>query len=201
LRAAGVPGGQRNGGRVTAAILWARAPECTRRGTAKGRGLSQITLSGVAVDFGGGPVFEDATFGIERGEHWGVIGRNGSGKTTLLNVITGAVEATRGTVTRAATLRFTVLDQHRDFGGAATVWDAAAVPFAGLRTLEADLARQADALGAAGEAATDDALARYDRDLERFAHEGGYTYEARVDAVLQGLGSTPRRRGRGPWTS
>jgi ATP-binding cassette, subfamily F, member 3 len=157
----------------------------------KAGGLSQITLSGVAVDFGGGPVFEDATFGIERGEHWGVVGRNGSGKTTLLNVITGAVDATRGTATRAATLRFAVLDQHRDFGGAATVWEAAAVPFAGLRELEADLARQAEALGVAGETATDEALARYDRDLERFAHEGGYTYEARVDAVLQGLGFDP----------
>jgi ATP-binding cassette subfamily F protein 3 len=31
-------------------------------------------------------------------------------------------------------------------------------------------------------------LARYDRDLERFDREGGYTFAPRVDAVLQGLG-------------
>jgi ATP-binding cassette subfamily F protein 3 len=31
-------------------------------------------------------------------------------------------------------------------------------------------------------------LSRYDRDLERFDREGGYTFAPRVDAVLQGLG-------------
>jgi ATP-binding cassette, subfamily F, member 3 len=178
--------------------------------------VSQIALSGIAVDFGAGPVFDNVTVSIERGEHWGVVGRNGSGKTTLLNVVSGTLEPTRGTVSRAATLRFTVLDQHRDFGAATTIWDAAAAPFAGLRELERSLARQAEALGAeagtpgndgngvadAGGAgsnrsprrsAADDALASYDRDLERFAHEGGYTYEARVDAVLHGLGFDPQK--------
>ena len=31
-------------------------------------------------------------------------------------------------------------------------------------------------------------LEKYGRDMERFGHEGGYTFHARVDAVLQGLG-------------
>jgi ATP-binding cassette subfamily F protein 3 len=34
-------------------------------------------------------------------------------------------------------------------------------------------------------------LARYDRDLERFDREGGYTLAARIDAVLHGLGFDP----------
>src|SRR6476659_10363237 len=34
-------------------------------------------------------------------------------------------------------------------------------------------------------------LARYDRDLERFDREGGYTFAPRVDAVLHGLGFDP----------
>jgi len=34
-------------------------------------------------------------------------------------------------------------------------------------------------------------LARYDRDLERFDREGGYTLAARIDAVLDGLGFNP----------
>src|SRR6476659_1611429 len=34
-------------------------------------------------------------------------------------------------------------------------------------------------------------LARYDRDLERFEREGGYTFAPRVDAVLHGLGFDP----------
>jgi ATP-binding cassette subfamily F protein 3 len=34
-------------------------------------------------------------------------------------------------------------------------------------------------------------LARYDRDLEKFDREGGYTFAPRVDAVLHGLGFDP----------
>ncbi|MND02358.1 hypothetical protein D3C83_217090 [compost metagenome] len=43
----------------------------------------------------------------------------------------------------------------------------------------------------AGDRCTPQMLARYDRDLERFEREGGYTMAARVDAVLHGLGFDP----------
>jgi ATP-binding cassette, subfamily F, member 3 len=147
-----------------------------------------IGLSGVAVEFGGSPVLEDVTFTVSRGERWGIVGRNGSGKTTLLNVAAGRLAPTRGSATREAGLRFTLLDQPRDFGEAVTAWEAAASPFAHLLELEHALARHVDALATAGDAATPEMLARYDRDLERFAREGGYEMEARVDAVLDGLG-------------
>jgi ATP-binding cassette subfamily F protein 3 len=39
-----------------------------------------------------------------------------------------------------------------------------------------------------GDGVTEEHLARYGRDQERFAHEGGYQFHARVDKVLQGLG-------------
>ncbi len=60
-----------------------------------------------------------------------------------------------------------------------------------LFALERDLADQANAIGAAGDATTEAMLDRYARDLERFEHEGGYAAHARVDAVLEGLGFDP----------
>jgi ATP-binding cassette subfamily F protein 3 len=45
----------------------------------------------------------------------------------------------------------------------------------------------------AGDALTPAMLDRYDRDLHRFEHEGGYAAAARVDAVLHGLGFDPDR--------
>jgi len=147
-----------------------------------------ISLSGVAVEFGGTPVLQDVSFSVSRGERWGIVGRNGSGKTTLLNVVAGRLDPTRGAVAREGGLRFTILDQQRDFGRAATVWEAAASPFAHLLELEVALQSHADGLARAGDDATPEMLARYDRDLERFAREGGYEMEARVDAVLDGLG-------------
>ncbi len=83
------------------------------------------------------------------------------------------------------------MEQHRDFGGAATVWEAAAGAFGELLALEHSLAEQATALSEAGDRCTPQMLARYDRDLERFDREGGYTLAARIDAVLDGLGFDP----------
>ncbi len=148
-------------------------------------------MSGVAVEFGATVLLGDVTFTVERGERWGVVGRNGSGKTTLFRLITREAEPTRGTVARASGMRVSVLEQHRDFGDAVTVWEAAAGPFAELLALEQSLAEQAHALGDAGDACTPEMLARYDRDLERFDHEGGYTIAPRIDAVLHGLGFDP----------
>ena len=150
--------------------------------------MSQFSVSGLAVEFGVTRLFADATFTIERGERWGVVGRNGTGKTTLFRLLAGTAEPSRGTVARESGLRISLMDQHRDFGDATLVWEAAAGPFAELLSLEASLAEQAAALGADP---SDAAMDRYSRDLERFERDGGYTLAPRVDAVLHGLGFDP----------
>jgi len=153
--------------------------------------MTQIALAGVAVQFGATRVLDDVTVTVARGERWGIIGRNGSGKTSLLRVINGETDPAAGTVARASGLRFSVMEQHREFGGATTVWEAAAGAFRELFALERSLAEQAAALAEAGDRCTPQMLARYDRDLDRFDREGGYTLAARIDAVLHGLGFDP----------
>jgi ATP-binding cassette subfamily F protein 3 len=153
--------------------------------------MTQLSLAGVAVEFGATSLFKDVTFTVGRGEKWGIIGRNGSGKTTLFKLITGESQPTRGTVARVSGLRFSVMEQHREFAGANTVWEAAAGPFADLLALERSLAEQGVALAEAGDRCTPAMLSRYDRDLERFEREGGYTLAPRIDAVLHGLGFDP----------
>jgi ATP-binding cassette subfamily F protein 3 len=161
------------------------------------RSLTQLAFAGVAVDFGATRILESVTFTVSRGDRWGVVGRNGTGKTTLFRLATGELAPTAGSVARPPGLKVSLLDQQRDFAGAATVWEAAAGPFRALLDLERSLAEQATALAEVGDRCTPQALARYDRDLERFQREDGYSIAARIDAVLHGLGFDPdeaRRR-------
>jgi ATP-binding cassette subfamily F protein 3 len=153
--------------------------------------VTLLSLAGVSVQYGANVLLKDVTLTIARGEHWGMIGRNGSGKTSLFRMIVGALDPAAGSVSRAPGLTVAVLDQHRDFGGAPTVWDAACAPFAELLRLEHSLQEQGEAIGKLGDRLTPEHLDRYDRDLERFRREGGYEMEARVSAILHGLGFDP----------
>jgi ATP-binding cassette subfamily F protein 3 len=152
--------------------------------------VTHIAFSGVGVDFGDTTLFSDVNFTVERGERWGIVGRNGTGKTTLFRLLTGELEPTRGTIARASGLRVSLLEQHRDYGTATTVWEAAAGELAELLSLEQSLVEQAAQLA---HDASPEALARYGEDLERFEHEGGYAVTSRIDAVLHGLEFDPAR--------
>jgi ATP-binding cassette, subfamily F, member 3 len=150
--------------------------------------LTQLSFSNVAVDFGATTLFSGITFTVAARERWGIVGRNGTGKTTLFRLITGEMQPTRGTIARQPNLRVSLLEQHRDFGDATTIWEAAAGELAELLALEQSLTEQAAALA---HDASEAAMARYGRDLERFEHEGGYAVTSRIDAVLHGLGFDP----------
>ena len=150
--------------------------------------MTLLSCSNVGISFGATELFKNITFTVAEGERWGIIGRNGAGKTSIFKVITGDLQPTAGSVARRPGLRHALLDQHRAFEGATTVWEAGAAAWREVMALEQRIAEQAMALGELGERVTDEILERFGHDQERFADLGGYIYHARVDAVLQGLG-------------
>ncbi|HEY0930374.1 MAG TPA: ABC-F family ATP-binding cassette domain-containing protein [Gemmatimonas sp.] len=150
--------------------------------------MTLLSVSNVGISFGSTELFKNITFTVGEGERWGIIGRNGAGKTSIFKVITGETQPNAGSVARKPGLRHALLDQHRAFEGATTVWEAGAAAWRDVVALEQRLAQQAIELGEMGEHVTEEFLERFGHDQERFADMGGYIYHARVDAVLQGLG-------------
>ena len=149
--------------------------------------MTLLSVSNVGISFGATELFKNITFTVAEGERWGIIGRNGAGKTSIFKVITGDLQPTVGSVARKPGLRHALLDQHRAFEGATTVWEAGAAAWRDVMALEQGIAEQAIELGEMGEGVTDEFLERFGRDQERFADLGGYIYHARVDAGVVDL--------------
>ncbi len=147
--------------------------------------MTLISCSGVGISFGATVLLKDVTFTVGQRDRWGIVGRNGAGKSSLFKILTGTLLPSGGSVARRPGLRHALLDQHRAFEGVNTVWDAAAAAWREVIALEHSIAEQAMQLN---EKTPDSVLEKFGRDQERFADMGGYTFHARVDAVLQGLG-------------
>jgi ABC transport system ATP-binding/permease protein len=72
-----------------------------------------IEAEGISKSYGGGPVVENFSTRIARGDRVGIVGPNGAGKTTLINMLTGALQPDAGTVKLGASLEIASLDQRR----------------------------------------------------------------------------------------
>ncbi|MGH6915080.1 MAG: LPS export ABC transporter ATP-binding protein, partial [Geminicoccales bacterium] len=61
-------------------------------------GPAGLAVHGLGKQFRGRPVLRDVSLNVRRGEAVGLLGPNGAGKTTCFYVITGLLQADRGTV-------------------------------------------------------------------------------------------------------
>lgn len=67
-----------------------------------------ITVSDLTIQFDKKPLFADVSIKFMPGSCYGVIGANGAGKSTFLRLISGDLDATRGSISwvRASGCRF-----------------------------------------------------------------------------------------------
>src|SRR3989449_1459768 len=153
-----------------------------------------LSVIQVSKSYGAERIFDGVSFQINEDDRIGLVGPNGAGKSTLLNILARREEPDEGSVALARNARIGYLPQVVDFHAENTLREEMLTVFAEVRAWEDELNELALAL-AAPEAQADRALheqplQRY-ADLQvRFEHAGGYTYENRVDQVLDGLGFT-----------
>ncbi len=142
----------------------------------------------VTKSYGAQEVLRGVTFQINPGEHVALVGRNGAGKTTILRLITGVETADKGEIDAMRGLRFGVLAQHVDFSGAENVMDAALAVFENLRSLETKMRDLEHAMTEVSGEELDRVMHDYSDAQHAYEREGGFSYHARAEAVLLGLG-------------
>jgi ATPase subunit of ABC transporter with duplicated ATPase domains len=141
-----------------------------------------ISVSNLEKGFGDRTLFADASFQLNAGERYGLVGANGSGKTTLLGILTGDQEPTAGHVSIPKSLRLGVLRQDQFLYEDQEVLG---VTLMGNPELWHAMVEKEKLLENAGEHFDMERFSELEETVQR--HDG-YTAEARAATILEGLG-------------
>ncbi len=144
-----------------------------------------ILLRNLALARGPQRLFDGASLSLERGWKVGLVGANGSGKSSLLALIAGELAPDAGDCAIEPRTRIVRIEQE------APALERPAIDY----VLDADTALRASEkqILQAEETGHGHNLALAH---ERYAQAGGYTAQARAQALLAGLGFAPREAAR-----
>ncbi len=142
-----------------------------------------IAVDNLAIQFGKRTLFQDVNLKFTAGNCYGVIGANGAGKSTFLRMLSGELDATRGTISFGPNERLSVLKQdHFEFD-----------EFTALNTVMMGhdklwtVMQEKDALYAKPDFSDEDGMKA--SELEAlFAEMDGWNAESDAAALLSGLG-------------
>ncbi|MCK4258937.1 MAG: ABC-F family ATP-binding cassette domain-containing protein [Halanaerobiales bacterium] len=83
--------------------------------------MNILSVENISKSYGLKKLFENISFGLDKGEKIGLIGVNGTGKTTFLKIIAGVEPADQGKVTLGNDVEVGYLPQEPDFDSDVTV--------------------------------------------------------------------------------
>lgn len=142
-------------------------------------------LSDVTKSYGGTEVLRGISFQVNPGERIGLVGRNGAGKTTVFRLLTGAESQDTGDIVKINGLKLGLLEQHVDFDAEETVHTAALLAFKHVHDIEAEMRKLEKRMETDH---SDPVLERYAELQTAFEQADGYSYAAKAEAVLLGVG-------------
>lgn len=144
-----------------------------------------IECSNIKKSFQGIPLLKDITFKVDNHDKIAIIGVNGAGKTTILKIIAGEEEYDGGNLFSNKDLTLGYLKQQHDLDINSTVYQSALDVFKPLMAIEQRL-RELEAIMADNH--SKQILEEYDRLMQQFNDQNGYSYPSKVTGVLKGLG-------------
>ncbi len=150
-----------------------------------------ISVEHLKVEFAARPLFDDATFVINKKERIALVGKNGAGKSTLLKILAGQQQPTSGTVAVQRDVTIGYLPQVMVLSDEHTVMEEAEKAFDHISELQAYIAKLNDELASRTDYETPaymELVERFTRESDRFAMMGGANYRAEMERTLLGLG-------------
>ena len=153
-----------------------------------------ISVEHLTVEFSARPLFNDASFVINKKDRIALVGKNGAGKSTLLKILSGLQEPTSGVVAIQNDITIGYLPQVMVLSDDHTVMEEAEKAFDHISEMQQKLEKLNNQLAERTDYESADYLALVDRfthESERFQMMGGMNYHAELERTLQGLGFTP----------
>ncbi len=142
-----------------------------------------LTTSDITLQYGKRVLFQDVSIKFTTGNCYGVIGANGAGKSTFLKILSGQIDANRGSVNLEPNKRMAVLSQDHYAFEEHPVIEAVIM---GHRKMY-DIMKEKDAIYMDPEASESDGMRAADLENE-FGEMGGWNAESDAAELLSNLG-------------
>ena len=148
-----------------------------------------ITASGVTVQFGQKPLFEDISITFSKGNVYGLIGANGSGKSTFMKVLSGDLDPSSGIVSVQKDRRVSMLSQDQFAFEETNVMDCVMMGHKKLWSIK----KERDRIYALDEMTEKEGIKVSNLEIE-FSDMNGYSAESDAGELLLGLGITTKEQ-------
>ena len=144
---------------------------------------TMINVNNLELQFGKRILFQEVNMQFNPGNCYGIIGANGAGKSSFLKLLSGELQANKGTITQAQGERMSVLAQDHFAFEQYTVLDTVLM---GHSTLW-NIMQQKNALYAKEDFSEEDGILAAELE-DKFAQMDGWNAESEAAALLSGLG-------------
>ncbi|MYL47655.1 ATP-binding cassette domain-containing protein [Virgibacillus halodenitrificans] len=149
-----------------------------------------MQLNGISKSFGAEEILSNIKMEVKDNDRIAIVGRNGAGKSTLLKIMAGEFSHDGGELLKPKDLTMGYLSQHMTLESGKTIWAEMLDVFEHLLSLEKQIRsmeQQMEQAATLSHGAYERVLQQYDELQQAFQRDGGYTYEADIKAVLNGL--------------
>lgn len=147
--------------------------------------MAIITVDKASLAFGHHTLLDKVSFGIEKGEKIGLIGRNGAGKSSFLKALAGVIALDEGQIYFTDGTKVVYVPQEPDLNPEHTIYDEV---FAGLAGVREMLVKYDLLLDEVAKECTEELLNELNELQEQLEHSQAWVAKSLIDKTLTELG-------------